>query len=373
VNPPMNAEQFSNRNGLDNSNGRDLPDIDCILIGVNSAKTLGRCIESIQKSNYPQERLHICYVDGGSSDDSIREAERYPDVRVIALDPEHPTPGLGRNAGWKNSSSPLVQFLDSDTIVDPEWFRKAVADMTDSRTGCVIGFRRELHPERSIYNWIGDLEWNGPVGESDCFGGDVLIRRSALAKTGGYDEILVGGEDPELSRRIIRAGWKIRRIDAVMTRHDLAMTTVKQYLKRAYRSGYGFAAVRVREAQAGSSFWKADFRKIVIKSGGFIVSASLALLTLLSSRPSKASVLTSTAFFLCGIPLLFSPRLFKVGKFMRENALNRKEAKTYAWHCSLVVLPQFAGLIRYYAGVLLNHPLKNRRSSLKTGLSNHQA
>ncbi|RXK85030.1 glycosyltransferase [Chlorobaculum sp. 24CR] len=354
-------------------NGRDLPEIDCVLIGVNSAKTLGRCIESIRSGSYPPEKLRICYADGGSTDESIAVARRYDGVRVLALTPEYPTPGLGRNAGWRSGSAPLVQFLDSDTIVDPEWFGKAVGRMRDARFGAVIGFRRELHPERSIYNWIGDLEWNGPVGESDCFGGDVLLRREALETTGGYDETLVGGEDPELSRRVIRAGWKIERIDAVMTRHDLAMTTLKQYLKRAYRSGYGFAAVRAREARLGSPFWKADFRKIAIKGGGFIAAESLATVTLLSARPSVTSMLTATALCLAGVPLLFSPRLFKVGKFMQENQLSRKEAKIYAWHCSAVVLPQLAGVIRFHAGALLNRPLKNKKSALKTGLSNPAA
>jgi GT2 family glycosyltransferase len=354
-------------------NGRDLPEIDCILIGVNSAKTLGRCIESIRAGSYPPEKLRICYADGGSTDESIAVAKRYADVRVLALTPEYPTPGLGRNAGWRSGSSPFVQFLDSDTIVDPEWFRRAVDKMQEPRLGAVIGFRRELHPERSLYNWIGDLEWNGPVGESDCFGGDVLIRREALEATGGYDETLVGGEDPELSRRVIRAGWRIERIDAVMTQHDLAMTTVKQYLKRAYRSGYGFAAVRAREARLGSTFWKAEFRKIVIKGGGFIAAEMLAMVTLFAARPSALSMLAAAALCLAGVPLLFSPRLFKVRKFMQLNRLNRKEAKTYAWHCSVVVLPQLFGVARYYAGVLFNRPLRNKRSALKTGLSNPES
>jgi glycosyltransferase involved in cell wall biosynthesis len=347
---------------------QNLPDIDCILIGVNSARTIGRCIESIRAGSYPAERLHICYADGGSTDDSTAIAGRYPGVEVIALNPDYPTPGLGRNAGWKNGSSPFVQFLDSDTIVDPQWFSQAIVSMNDPALGAVNGMRRELHPEHSVYNWIGDLEWNGPVGQSDCFGGDVLIRRTALEKTGGYDETLVGGEDPELSRRIIRAGWRIERIDAVMTRHDLAMSTLKQYLRRAYRSGYGFAAVRAREARIGSDFWQYDFRKIIAKGGGFIVAETLAMLTLLTGL-SGLHIAASMLFLAAGIPLLFSPRLFRVSKFMQENRLSRKEAETYAMHCSVVVLPQLMGVIRFYFGYLFNRPLKNRRSALKTGLS----
>jgi len=54
---------------------------------------------------------------------------------------------------------------------------------------------------------------------------------------------------------------------------------------------------------------------------------------------------------------------------MQEHHLNNKEAKIYGWHCSMVVLPQFFGIIRFYVGKLFNKPLKNKRRNLKTALS----
>jgi glycosyltransferase involved in cell wall biosynthesis len=350
-----------------------LPEIDCVLIGVNCSKTLGRCIDSILRCDYPQEKLHIFYVDGGSSDTSIETAGSYNAVSVIALNPEYPTPGMQRNAGWKTGRSPLVQFLDSDTILDAGWLSRAVDTIAaDNLLGAVLGMRNEMHPERTIYNWIGNLEWNGPAGHSDCFGGDVLVRRPALEKTGGYDETLVGGEDPELSRRVIRAGWQIIRLDAPMTKHDLAMTTVKQYLRRAYRSGYGFAAVRVREARAGSPFWRYDFLKIVVKAGAFLGSVILAL-PILAFAPQAGIKIIAALLPLAGLTVMLSPRLFKIGKFMSDDNLNRTEAKRYAWHCSVVVLPQLFGILRFHLGQLINKPLKNRRRNLKTGLSTSSA
>jgi glycosyltransferase involved in cell wall biosynthesis len=349
-------------------NSTNYPEIDCVMIGVNCQKTLGKCIASIKSSSYPPEKLHLYYVDGGSNDESVLVAAGFPDVRVISLNPEYPTPGLGRNQGWKNSRSPFVQFLDSDTLLDPEWLKKAVGAIEVPTVGAVLGYRREMHPGHSVFNWIGDLEWNGPPGESDCFGGDVLIRRTALEKTGGYDEVLVGGEDPELSRRIITAGWRILRLDTLMTRHDLAMTSIIQYLRRAFRSGYGFAAVKSRESRRGSTFWKFEWMKILIKGGGFLFSAVLSMLLLLAGRSFITSFI-ALFMMIFGSVLLCSPRLFRVEKFMKEHNLNRKEAKTYAWHCSLVVLPQMFGMFRFYAGHLFNRPLRNRRRNLATELT----
>jgi cellulose synthase/poly-beta-1,6-N-acetylglucosamine synthase-like glycosyltransferase len=354
---------------LQAENTEHLPDIDCVLIGVNCSKTLGSCIGSIMSANYPNNKLHLYYVDGGSTDNSIAIAKHYSGVKIISLNREYPTPGSGRNEGWKQGRSPLVQFLDSDTLLDADWLRKAVNALEDEHVGAVLGFRKEMHPEHSVYNWIGDIEWGRAVGKSDCFGGDVLIRRQALEKTGGYDEILVGGEDPELSRRIIRAGWEIIRLDALMTKHDLAMKTIKQYLRRAFRSGYGFAAVRSREAKAGTPFWKYEVLKIIIKGGGFLCCIGFSLLLFIVGQTTRILPLIALLLLVFGSTMLLSPRLFRIEKFMRENNLNSKEAKRYAWHCSLVVLPQLFGTIRFYAGQLIDKPLRNRRSTLKTGLS----
>jgi len=346
----------------------ELPDIDCIIIGVNCEKTLERCIRSIFSGSYPELKTHIIYSDGGSTDRSVAIAQSFIQVNVIKLNPEYPTPGLGRNAGWKAGCSPYVQFLDSDTILDPKWLNTAIHAMKNPTVGAVRGYRKELHPERSFFNWIGDLEWNAKPGECDSFGGDVLIRRTALEATGGYDEELVGGEDPELSWRIHRKGWKILMLDALMTSHDLAMLKTSQYFKRSFRSGYGFAAIQNRVSKSGSNFWKADLRRIMLKGAGFFIFL-VAGIILLILQQSYILFTGSVLSIIAGTTMLLSPRLFRIEKFMRENNLNRTEAKKYAWHCSLVVIPQLVGILRFYFGKLFNKPLKNKRSTLKTGLS----
>ena len=256
------------------------PEIDCVVIGVNAEATLRRCLTSIITCDYPRELINITYVDGGSIDESIAIAESLAGVRTIRLNPEHPSPGLGRNAGWKTGVAPLVQFMDSDTVLDNKWFGTAVKEF-QADVGAVAGNRNEIHPEQSVYNWIGNLEWNGSPGDAECFGGDVLIRRQALEETCGYDDELIGGEDPELSVRIRSAGWRIRQLDIDMTLHDLAMTRFTQYFRRVYRSGYAFAAVIDRCSGKGIKFWRKEFQRIIMRGGGFLGFNLLSLLVLL--------------------------------------------------------------------------------------------
>lgn len=337
------------------SENRGFPEIDVVIIGVNAAKTVGDCLKSVDKCDYPVEKIHIFYVDGGSCDNSIQVARGFQKVEVIELSPDTPTPGLGRNAGWQAGQAPLVQFLDADTLLDSGWLKKAVAAMSPDVTA-VCGFRRELCPDRSYFNWVADLEWNGPPGECEAFGGDVLIRREALEQTQGYDEVLVGGEDPELSQRIRRLGGRILRLDQLMTSHDIKMTKISQYLKRAYRTGYGYAAVAFRHLGIDRGFFFEEFRRIIIRGGGSLLLLSLALLLGIAAHPLWLML------SLLGLPLVLYPRLFSIDALMREKGLNRKDAKKYAWNCSLVVLPQFFGILRYLFATMYNAPLRNNKA-----------
>lgn len=336
-------------------------DIDCVIIGVNAEATLKECIQSVINTNYTRGTITIYYVDGGSTDTSLKIAHKFTQLHVIEINPEYPTPGIGRNSGWKVGKSPLVQFLDSDTTLDADWFTKAVNSLTNS-IGAIRGNRVEKNPQQTIFNWIGNLEWNAPPGECESFGGDVLIRRSLLEETDGYDEILVGGEDPELSQRVALKGWKIIQLNELMTIHDLAMTRISQYLKRAYRTGYGYAAVISKHTLSTKGFWFRESVRILVRGGGFLMF----LLMAFSGLPWNVFFLT---FLIPASVLILYPRLFRVNYFMQEKNLSLKEAKLYAFHCAFVVIPECFGMLRFFITVLTGKPLRNKTKQLKTKIS----
>src|SRR5262249_15215618 len=126
-----------------------------------------------------------------------------------------------------------------DCQVDPGWLDRALAELDAQPDRAVVcGRRREIYPERSVYNRLADLEWDTPIGEAISCGGDALMRVSAFVAVGGCDTPVSAGEEPELCQRLRVAGWRIVRIDAEMTRHDLAMTRFGQWWRRQFRTGY---------------------------------------------------------------------------------------------------------------------------------------
>lgn len=326
----------------------DLPSIDVVVIGLNSARTLADCLRSVEASDYPRSLISVIYADGGSSDGSPGIAESLG-CACVRVEADSPTPGRQRNAGWRVGSGRFVQFLDSDTIVDPSWLGKAALALSAERVGAVCGDRREMHPERSAYNWIGDLEWNPAPGETEAFGGDALVSRAALEATGGYDPELIAGEDPELSYRIRRAGYEIIKLAEPMTKHDLAMYSLKQYWKRSFRSGHAFAEVHAMHPD----FWGRQCLRLSVRCLPFLAGVVLLPLSLASAWLAVP--------FLAGAVVLLRPRLCLLRKFRDGLSLTEREARLYAWHASLVVLPQYFGLLRYRFGRVLGRPLTNRR------------
>lgn len=334
-------------------------DIDVVVIGLNCAATLEACLAGVREHGYTDGATRVFYVDGGSADESLAVARRHAEITVLPLTPAHPAPGLQRNAGWRAGTAPLVLFLDADTTLASGFLTQAAKLMTapgNERVGAVFGLRRERRPEASIYNWIGDHEWNPHVPDgkavkdgfaTEAFGGDVLTRRAALEAAGGYDPELVGGEDPELAVRMRLAGWDIRHIPVPMTTHDLD-ANLARHCRRAFRTGYGFAAVAARHARHAGGFWLRELTRIVMRGGGAL---ALGLAALYGAAP---------LFCVCAaLLLLLYPSLFRVDAFMKRLNLSRSEARRYALHCSLIVLPQFLGVARYFLGALTGSPLRN--------------
>lgn len=216
--------------------------IGVVAIGRNEGERLRRCLRSV----IGRAALAV-YVDSGSTDGSVQMAKS-AGCDVVELDMRIPfTAARARNEGFARlrvlaPDFPYVQFVDGDCEVVAGWFEQSAAFLDSHENVAVVcGRRREREPDRSIYNWLCDIEWNTRVGETRTCGGDAMMRADIFAKVGGYDAGLIAGEDPELCMRMRAAGWRVWRLDAEMTVHDAAMTRFSQWWRRALRAGYAYA------------------------------------------------------------------------------------------------------------------------------------
>ena len=220
-------------------------DVGVVIIGRNEGPRLIRSLESL----IPQSNA-IVYVDSGSTDDSVPQAESRG-VHVVEMDLSKPfTASRARNAGfealiehWPHVRK--VQFVDGDCQILPGWLADASAALdAEPNRIAACGWGREIHPEHSIYNRICQVEWRmGSAGDVAAFGGLVMIRTDAFAAVGGFDADVVAAEDDELAFRLRANGGTIFKLDRDCFAHDANILRFSQWWRRAQRGGYAYAQV----------------------------------------------------------------------------------------------------------------------------------
>jgi glycosyltransferase involved in cell wall biosynthesis len=311
--------------------------VSVVVIGRNEGTRLERCLASVAAMQRNGFSTEVIYVDSGSTDLSVDIASRM-DASTVTLESDRPTAAKGRNAGWKIARGSIVLFLDGDTVLHPRFVADSLTAFDDPTVAVVWGHRRELHPERSLYNRVLDLDWIYAPGDTAFCGGDALFRRQVLEAAGVFDETLIAGEEPELCRRIIGLGYRILHVDRPMTGHDLAITRFMQYWKRASRAGHAFAEVSERFRATANPFWLEDAqrnrnRALVLLGGAAIATCASAWM--LSPWPLVA---------LAGI---FLALVLRTAWKARWKSRDRLALLLYGAHSHLQQIPIFVGQMQF--------------------------
>jgi hypothetical protein len=318
-----------------------------VAIGRNEGDRLRACLESVVGRGWP-----VVYVDSGSTDGSI-ELARGLGAEVVELDLSIPfTAARARNAGLDRllAAAPglqFVQFVDGDCEVDGAWPGRALASMgSRADVAVVCGRRRERYPEASVYNRLADLEWDTPVGEARACGGDALMRVAALREVGGYDPTLIAGEEPDLCVRLRLRGWKVLRIDAEMTRHDLAMTRFGQWWRRAVRGGHAYAEGAARHGAPPERHWVRETRS------NWFWGLAVPVGALALAWPTRGASLMG---WLAGYGMV----AWRAARAGRARGWPAGDAQLYGLFCALAKAPMALGQLRYVVG-----RLRGRRQGL---------
>lgn len=212
-----------------------------VLIGRNEGERLVRALAAAVR-----DVAQVVYVDSGSTDDSVSEAEKVG-AQVVTLDMAQPfTAARARNAGFAalRGDPAYVMFIDGDCALIPGFIAAGVAHLdAEPPVGLVCGWTVETAPEASIYNALCAWEWKRPAGVIDACGGIFLIRAAAWRAVGGMTEEVIAAEDDELCCRLRKAGWLLERLPMDMVWHDADMHRFGQWWRRTKRAGHGFAQV----------------------------------------------------------------------------------------------------------------------------------
>lgn len=318
-----------------------------VIIGRNEGERLKRCFESVlgTSGNILGTSKNIIYVDSGSTDNSVSLAEKM-EISVVELDMSIPfSAARGRNAGFDylmkiNPEVDYVQFIDGDCQLIDGWLKEAVEFLKTQKTYAVVcGRLREQNPDKSIYNRLCDIEWDGTVGDIGSCGGIFMIRAEAYKEVGGMNPTIIAGEESEMCIRLRLKDWKIFRLDHDMAWHDAEMTKFSQWWKRSKRSGYAYAL-------GASVHGKSKFRhNIKQKRSSLFWGLTVPLIITIISL-----AIDMRLFLLFGVyPLL----IFRLYIRLYKQNRNHFNSLLFASNCYIAKFPQLIGIMKFYFNQLL--------------------
>ena len=232
------------------------PDVSVIVPVRNGEATIADCIESLLRLAYPKRKLKLIVVDNASTDRTAELLAAHRGDITVASERRRGA-AAARNRGLSVAEGHVVAFTDSDCVVDPDWLQAVVSPLHDEGVGICGGrilarqpcnrtelFGERIHDQNLAINvskppYVATANWSS--------------RLSVLRQVGGFNERFLRGQDSELSRRILRAGYRLVYAPEAVVYHRNKRTFSALFVE-GYR--HGFWGVRShREHRAFLAEW----------------------------------------------------------------------------------------------------------------------
>lgn len=217
------------------------PLVSVVVPNWNGAAHLPTCLDALRAQTYPH--IEVMVADNASTDGSPEMlAERYPEVRVLALGENRGFTGAC-NAGMEAAEGEVVALLNNDTQAEPGWLAAVVDAFERHPEAGLVASKMLLFDQRDTLHTAGDFYgadgipgnrgvWqrdNGAYSHEEyvfsACGGAAAYRRAMLDQIGLLDDdFFFSCEDVDLAWRAQLAGWRCLYTPDAVVYHRLAAT-----------------------------------------------------------------------------------------------------------------------------------------------------
>lgn len=121
----------------------ELPEVTFMVCAYNEQDVVDMKMQDIHRLDYPKDKLHITWVTDGSTDDTNRRLQAYPDAEIV-FSPERRGKTAALNHGLAMVKSPITVMTDANTMVNAGAVREIVRLMQDPQVACVAGEKRVM-------------------------------------------------------------------------------------------------------------------------------------------------------------------------------------------------------------------------------------
>jgi len=207
---------LENRGRVKDPVPKRFPRISIVVPAYNEEKNIQKTLKSLQRLDYPKEKLDLIFVDDGSTDNTYEIAKKFKGVRVFRK--ENGGKGSAVNFGIKRARGEFVAVLDADSFVSRGSLKKMVGYFEREKVMAVTPALKVYNPKgfwqrvqyveylfsmffRKIFSFLqGVYVTPGPLS---------IYRKSFFKKHGYFDEKNIT-EDLEIALRIQSNNYEIQ-------------------------------------------------------------------------------------------------------------------------------------------------------------------
>lgn len=223
----------------------ELPLISIVIPVLDRAEELSRCLDSLNRVEYPRVKLQVIVVDDGSRDDSAAVARSFGAL-VVSSGGVRRGPAAARNVGAANASGEILAFIDSDCTASPRWLADLVPRFSDPKLAAVGGLVEGMLSASAVDRYeavmsslsLGTRERFGSSGDDTFYlpSCNLLVRRQGFFSVGCFEASMHVGEDVDLTWRLRDAGWTIAYLPCGSIRHE-HRSSLRSFMSRRFDYG----------------------------------------------------------------------------------------------------------------------------------------
>jgi glycosyltransferase involved in cell wall biosynthesis len=255
------------RNRLE-SNG---PLVSVVIPTYNSSRTLPQCLKSISEQTY--SHVETIVIDRFSEDETENIARKFQ-VTLLKKGPER---SVQKNFAAQLAKGDFVYFVDSDFILERAAISKCVK-------AC-----KNLDGVTTINYSVGHGIWGKSIALQERFLAHDstiqtvrFIKKKAFLKLGGFDKMLVIGEDLDLYARLREGKFRVGYSNAIEW-HIGEPETLRDISRRSFYYGKGVRSFFMKRGTSGvhqlSPFKPSLFWAIIKTGSPYIFSLVIVDLT----------------------------------------------------------------------------------------------
>lgn len=233
------------------------PFVSILIPSRNEEKNLPRCLYSLNKLNYPLEKIEIILGDDRSSDSTweiLEDWQRHKDhVQIIKIAEGDSIKMNGKANALaqmvEKSRGSILLFTDADCVLPEAWVKSMVRAQMESKAGVVTGITR-VDP-KGLFARMQGLDWWLTLGMvkviSDwgdsvtSMGNNMLITKEAYEAVGGFARIPFSlTEDFEIGKAIKERGFRsVHLVSNENLAQTVAMSNFGDLLRQRKRWMHG--------------------------------------------------------------------------------------------------------------------------------------